>query len=151
MLVGTAGYTIVVLIGNARGAPTDHGYFATHPMAAEILLVMATWTGVFLWVFTFWCFAIITVSTVSDMVQRDSNGKWTLSMKFHNTWWAFIFPNVGFTLSTIYLGREFDSEAVLWVATAMVILLVIFWLFDMVTFFKAIIYSIIWDSRVKLS
>jgi len=151
MLVGTAGYTIVVLLGNARGAPTDYGYFSTHPMAAEILLIVATWTGVFLWVFTFWCFAIITVSTVSDMVQRDSNEKWSLTMKFHNTWWAFIFPNVGFTLSTIYLGQEFESEAVLWMATAMVILLVIFWLFDMVTFFKAIIYSIIWDSRVKLS
>ena len=107
--------------------------------------------GVFLWVFTFWCFAVITVSTVSDMVERDENGKWGLSMKFHNTWWAFIFPNVGFTLSTIYLGQEFESEAVLWVATAMVVLLVIFWLFDMVTFFKAITYSIIWDSRVKLS
>ena len=95
--------------------------------------------------------AVITVSTVSDMVERNENGKWGLNMKFHNTWWAFIFPNVGFTLSTIYLGQEFESEAVLWVATAMVILLVIFWLFDMVTFFKEIIYSIIWDSRVKLS
>jgi tellurite resistance protein TehA-like permease len=151
MLVGTAGYTIVVLLGNARGAPANYGYFATHPMAAEILLIIATWTGVFLWVFTFWCFAVIAVSTVSDMVERNENGKWGLNMKFHNTWWAFIFPNVGFTLSTIYLGQEFESEAVLWVATAMVILLVIFWLFDMVTFFKAIIYSIIWDSRVKLS
>jgi C4-dicarboxylate transporter/malic acid transport protein len=151
MLVGTAGYTIVVLIGNARGAPTDYGYFATHPMAAEILLVMATWTGVFLWVFTFWCFAIITLSIFSDMLKRSESGKWSLSMSFHNTWWAFIFPNVGFTLSTIYLGQEFESEAILWVATAMVILLVVLWIFDMITFFKAITYSIIWDSRVKLS
>jgi tellurite resistance protein TehA-like permease len=151
MLVGTAGYTIVVLVGNARGAPPDYGYFATHPMAAEILLVMATWTGVFLWVFTFWCFAIITLSIFSDMLQRSESGKWSLSMSFHNTWWAFIFPNVGFTLSTIYLGQEFESEAILWVATAMVILLVILWIFDMITFFKAITYSIIWDSRVKLS
>lgn len=151
MLVGTAGYTIVVLIGNARGAPTDYGYFSSHPMAAEILLVLATWTGVFLWVFTFWCFAIVTLSIFSDMLQRDDSGRLSLNMSFHNTWWAFIFPNVGFTLSTIYLGQEFDSEAILWVATAMVILLVIFWIFDMVMFFKAIIYSILWDSRIKLS
>lgn len=151
MLVGTAGYTIVVLIGNARGAPTDHGYFASHPMAAEILLVMATWTSVFLWVFTFWCFALVALSILSDVLHRTDDGKLELSMSFHNTWWAFIFPNVGFTLSTIYLGQEFESEAILWVATAMVILLVIFWLFDMVTFFKAIAYSILWDSRVKLS
>ncbi len=72
-------------------------------------------------------------------------------MSFHNTWWAFIFPNVGFTLSTIYLGQEFESNAVLWVATAMVILVVIFWLLDIITFFKAIFVSLLYDSQVKLS
>lgn len=151
MIVGTAGYTIVVLIGNARGAPADYGYFATYPTAAEFLLVLATWTGVFLWVFTFWSFAVVTLSILSNMLQRDDNGQWSLSMSFHNTWWAFIFPNVGFTLSTIYLGQEFESNAVLWVATAMVILVVIFWLLDIITFFKAIFVSLLYDSRVKLS
>ena len=151
MTVGTAGYTIVVLIGNARGAPVDYGYFAAHPTAAEILLVLATWTGVFLWMFTFWCFAVVTLSILSNMLQRGQNGRWSLTMSFHNTWWAFIFPNVGFTLSTIYLGQEFESEAVLWVATAMVILVVISWIFDMVIFFKAIVISLLYDSRVKLS
>jgi tellurite resistance protein TehA-like permease len=151
MLVGTAGYTIVVLIGNARGAPSNYGYFASHPMAAEIVLVMATWTSIFLWLFTFWCFAMVTISILSDMIRRDEKGRWRLTMSWHNTWWAFIFPNVGFTISTIYLGQELESEAILWVSTGMVILLVIFWLFDMVLFFKTIAYSMLRDSRVKLS
>jgi tellurite resistance protein TehA-like permease len=151
MLVGTAGYTIVVLIGNARGAPANYGYFASHPMAAEIVLVMATWTSIFLWVFTFWCFAMVTISILSDMVRRDERGRWRLTMSWHNTWWAFIFPNVGFTISTIYLGQELESDAILWVSTGMVILLVAFWLFDMVLFFKTIAYSMLRDSRVKLS
>ena len=72
-------------------------------------------------------------------------------MSWHNTWWAFIFPNVGFTISTIYLGQELESEAILWVSTGMVIMLVVFWLFDMVLFFKTIAYSMLKDSRVKLS
>jgi tellurite resistance protein TehA-like permease len=151
MLVGTAGYTIVVLIGNARGAPSNYGYFASHPMAAEIVLVMATWTSIFLWVFTFWCFAMVTISILSDMIRRDEKGRWRLTMSWHNTWWAFIFPNVGFTISTIYLGQELESEAIMWVSTGMVILLVVFWLFDMVLFFKTVGYSMLRDSRVKLS
>lgn len=28
--------------------PLPYGYFNTHPMAGEILLVVATWVGVFL-------------------------------------------------------------------------------------------------------
>lgn len=56
--VGSSGYTIVALIGCARAIPNDHGYFAKHPTAAEPLTVVALWISVFLWLFTFWLFAI---------------------------------------------------------------------------------------------
>ena len=52
---------------------------------------------------------------------------------------AFIFPNVGFTLATIYIGQELNSPAILWVSTAMTILLVIFWLLDLVLMAKYVV------------
>lgn len=151
MLVAVAGFTILVLIGNARAAPVDYGYFAAHPMAAEELRIMATWVGIFLWVFTFWCFMMATISVCIDLFERDERGHWRMSVTYHNTWWAFVFPNIGLTVSTIFLGQELESNAILWVGTAMVILLVVMWLFDMTMFIRTITYSLFWDSRIKLS
>ncbi|KAF2213699.1 hypothetical protein CERZMDRAFT_120872 [Cercospora zeae-maydis SCOH1-5] len=59
IMVGTAGFTIVALIGCARAAPADYGYFATHPIAGEVLLIVATWTGIFMWLFSLFVFALI--------------------------------------------------------------------------------------------
>ncbi|KAL4724304.1 hypothetical protein ACLX1H_008917 [Fusarium chlamydosporum] len=39
--VGSAGYTIIALIGCAKAIPDGHGYFAKHPTAAETLNIMA--------------------------------------------------------------------------------------------------------------
>ncbi len=49
-----------------------------------------------------------------------------------------IFPNVGFTLSTVYLGQELGSEAVLWVSTVMTVLVVAAWLMNMVLMVKSV-------------
>ena len=51
---------------------------------------------------------------------------------------AMIFPNVGFTLSTVYLGQELGSEAVLWVSTVMTVLVVAAWLMNMVLMVKSV-------------
>ena len=62
-----------------------------------------------------------------------------------------IFPNVGFTISTIYLGQELESNAVQWVSVAMILLLVTAWLLDLFLMGKALIKSMFIDSRIKLS
>jgi tellurite resistance protein TehA-like permease len=64
---------------------------------------------------------------------------------------ALIFPNVGFTLSTIYLGEELESEGILWVSVAMTILLVAFWLLNLVLMAKKVFLSLFVDSRVKIA
>lgn len=64
---------------------------------------------------------------------------------------AFIFPNVGFTLATVYIGQELQSNAIAWVATTMVILLVAMWLFDLFLMAKTVAVSLFVDSRIKLS
>lgn len=151
MTVGASGFTIVVLIGVARACPTDYAYFAQHPMAAEILMVVATWVGIFLWIFTFFCFAIATLVTAREPFGRDGTGPFKARMTYNNTWWAFIFPNVGFTLATVFIGQELQSNAILWVSVAMTILLTAFWLFDLFIMGKVIIVSFFYDSRVRLS
>jgi tellurite resistance protein TehA-like permease len=135
--VGACAYTIVALVGLANAIPS-YGYFAKHPGGAEALKVMALFTGVFLWLFAFWLFAIALLANISAV------GK----MPFSLTWWAFIFPNVGFTLSTSVIGRELESEAVLWVASVMTILLVAIWLISAIGCVKSVWRgSIVWPGR----
>jgi len=50
-------------------------------------------------------------------------------MSFHLVWYAFVFPNVGFTICTINIGEAVMSEGILWVGSAMTIILVALWLF----------------------
>lgn len=61
-----------------------------------------------------------------------------------------IFPNVGWTLSTIYLGQELESQGVIWVSVAMIILLVAFWLLDLILMAKTFCLSVFKDSRIKM-
>jgi tellurite resistance protein TehA-like permease len=138
--VGSCAYTIVALIGlaNAVSEGTEASYFARHPAAPEILRVLALFTGVFLYVFAFWLFAIAFWGNVS-VVGR---------MPFSLTWWAFIFPNVGFTLSTSMLGKELESEGILWVASVMTVLLVVIWLVTVVGCVMAVWKrEIVWPGR----
>lgn len=168
MTVGTSGYTIVALMGCAKAIPQDYGYFASHPMAAEVLMIMATWVGVFMWLFTLWLFGIAFVIVLSVAVKRV-NGSLHFPMTFNNTWWgklsrkiasdpkklivliAFIFPNVGFTLATVFIGEELESNAIQSVSVAMTITVVAFWLMDLVLMSKVICLSLFRDARYSLT
>jgi tellurite resistance protein TehA-like permease len=138
--VGACAYTIVALIGQANAIPEDpsYGYFARHVGAAETLRVMALFIGIFLWLFAFWLFAIAVLGNVS-VVGR---------MAFSLSWWAFIFPNVGFTLSTSMIGQELESEAILWVASGMTALLVAIWLVSAVGCIRSVWKgAIVWPGK----
>lgn len=136
--VGAGAYTVVALIGQANAIPESYGYFAVRPGAKGVLQTVAVFSGVFLWLFSFWVFAIAVVANVSVV------GK----MQFALTWWAFIFPNVGFTLSTVVLGRELGSEGILWVGSAMTVLLVGMWGVAFVGCVRAVwLKRIVWPGR----
>lgn len=97
-MVGTSGYTIVALVGAARATnPLEYGYFNTHPMAGEVLLIVATWVGIFLWVFTAWVFSLATcVNLFGLFIEEDRK-----QLRFSNVAWSLIFPVTGFTLATV--------------------------------------------------
>ncbi|KAK4497892.1 hypothetical protein PRZ48_010547 [Zasmidium cellare] len=149
IMSGTSGFTITALIGIARAAPQNYGYFATHPSAAEVLRIVATWVGVFMWVFTFWVFGLAFWINVAELFVKKE-GRWRVNVTFTNVAWAMIFPNVGWVLSTIFLGQELESEGIIWVSVAMVILLVAFWLLDLVLMAKTFCLSFFKDSRIKM-
>ena len=85
--VGTSGFTIVALMGLARAAQIDYGYFAVHPIAAEVVLIVATWAGIFMWLFSFWLFGIAFCIFVLGLFSKK-DGKWRLNLSFNNTWWS---------------------------------------------------------------
>ncbi|KAG8677560.1 hypothetical protein FPOAC2_03695 [Fusarium poae] len=136
--VGSAGYTIIALIGCAKAIPDGYGYFAKHPTAAETLNIMALWIGVFLWLFTFWLFAIAAVAHVPILVSKLSGDTSRPKMSFALPWWAIVFPNVGFTIATVNIGEEFESDGIAGVATAMTILVFTAWLMDLYLHIKSI-------------
>ncbi|KAH6614889.1 C4-dicarboxylate transporter/malic acid transport protein-like protein [Boeremia exigua] len=136
--VGAGAYTIVALIGQANAIPESYGYFAIHREAKSVLQAVALFGGIFLWLFSFWIFAIAVVANVS-VVRK---------MPFALTWWAFIFPNVGFTLSTVVIGRELGSEVILWVGSIMTVLLVAVWCATFVGCVRAVwLRRIVWPGK----
>ncbi|KAI0526020.1 voltage-dependent anion channel [Xylaria bambusicola] len=138
LAVGSSGYTIVSLVGCAKSLPTSYDYFARHPNGVEILQVMADWIGVFLWLFTFWLFATALLVNLPTVFPRIGAGfRPSPRMSFELGWWSMIFPNVGFTLATGYIGRQFQSNAIQWIATIMTVILFVFWLMNLALHAKA--------------
>ena len=133
--VGPPSFTGLVLIGLADALPPDHGYFASHLMAVEILQTMATFTAIFLWVLAFWFFCIALVAVISG----------SRKMSFHMVWWASVFPNTGFIINTISIGKQLESEGILWVGSAMTILIVMAWMFIFVAQMRAI-----WGKQILM-
>ena len=81
--------------------------------------ILATFSAVFMWSLALWFCIISAVSCI--VVWRQ--------LTFHLNWWAFVFPNIGFTISVISIGRELQSQGILWVGSIMTILLISVYLF----------------------
>ncbi|KAI0973085.1 voltage-dependent anion channel [Xylaria arbuscula] len=138
LAVGSAGYTIVCLISCSQYLPNGYSYFARHPTGVEILQVMADWISVFLWLFTFWLFATALLVNLPTAFPKIGPGfRVRPRMSFELGWWSMIFPNVGFTLATGYIGKQFQSDAIEWIATVMTAVLFAFWLMDLALHAKA--------------
>jgi C4-dicarboxylate transporter/malic acid transport protein len=126
--VGPPSFTALALIGMANDFPAEYYIgIATDMTPAQlevtgiVLKTVATLTGVFIYSLSLWFFCI----SVLACIAAASRGE----MHFRLNWWAFVFPNVGFTIATISIGKMFRSPAVGWVGSAMTILLVIVYLF----------------------
>ncbi|KAF7558835.1 hypothetical protein G7046_g5330 [Stylonectria norvegica] len=138
--VGPAGYTTGSIIGMARAIPAEYGYFAANPVAPEVLRIMALWIGVWIWCVAFWFFAFSLIAVMASAIR------WRL--RFSMAWWAFVFPNVGFAIATAYIGEEFGSEAIQWVASGMSICIVLVWFVVLYAQVVAVIRrNVLWPGR----
>ncbi|KAF1839421.1 hypothetical protein BDW02DRAFT_563961 [Decorospora gaudefroyi] len=118
--VGPPAFTSLAIIGMAKGFPPNTTFFGNDGLAtANTLRLLATMVAVFIWSLAFWFFCIALLSIVA--AARE--------VTFHLNWWAFVFPNVGFTLATIKIGSMFRSAGVSWVGSVMSVCLLGTYLF----------------------
>ena len=119
--VGPPTFTGAALIGlsNSLNRVAGHGYFVDNDQAIKILQTVATFTAIFLWALGFWFFCMSLIAVLCGVRK----------MEFHLVWWALVFPNVAFALATARIGDQLASEGIMWVASAMTILLVAVWMF----------------------
>ncbi len=132
MLIDTSGYTAQALLTLGSRAssilPSDFLGNTSAVPTGDLLKVIGSICGIFLWLLGFWFFALTTVAIIQDCKK----------MSFNLTWWAFIFPNAGLTLALIQIGKVLDSPGINAVTSAMTILLVIAWLIVAILHLKAV-------------
>ena len=139
--VGPPSFTSLALIGFAEAWPVEAYEFfgpADPDVVRSVLKIMSLATAVFIWSLAFWFFCVAVVSNL--MVWRE--------LEFKLNWWAYVFPNVGFTIAVIDVGKVLRSEGVKWVGSVMTILMVVLYLFILVSHVRAVVgRKILWDGR----
>ncbi|RDH30285.1 voltage-dependent anion channel [Aspergillus welwitschiae] len=120
--IGPPAFTAVALMGMAEIAtekfPAHYIPLATHVNTAEVLLIVAIFLSIFMWIFSFFLWMLGWLSIFAAYHE------W----KFDITWWATVFPNTGFALATIKIGDLVDSKPIKWVGSAATIIQVTLWL-----------------------
>ncbi|KAI0006545.1 malic acid transport protein [Xylariaceae sp. FL0662B] len=127
--VGPPSFTSLAIIAFANDFPNHYNYFGADELTIQILRVVATFTSVFIWSLSLWFFCIAVVANLAVRKQ----------LSFHLNWYAYVFPNVGFTITVISLGKTLQSRGAMAVGSAMTIALVAMWVFVFVNHVRAVI------------
>ncbi|KOS22863.1 Malic acid transport protein [Escovopsis weberi] len=122
MCVGPPAFTALALIGMAKAVPQSSVL-----IDAKIIRLIADMCAIFLWALSLWWFGIAWVAVLSSPPKF-----------FHLGWWAMVFPNVGFTLATISIGKELGNHPILWFGTGMSILMLLIYIFVFVNHVRAV-------------
>jgi C4-dicarboxylate transporter/malic acid transport protein len=127
--VGPPAFTALALVGMAQGLPDTFSVMGSIDNAADgrMLEILALAAGAFLWALSLWFFCVALIAVVRSPPTA-----------FHLSWWAMVFPNTGFTLATITLGKAFGSKAIGGVGSAMSICVICMWIFVFVNHIRAV-------------
>lgn len=129
MCVGPPAFTALALIGMANGLPNTVDLdMDGNDLDSGIIRTMATITAIFLWSVSFWWFGIAAIAVLQSPPKH-----------FHLGWWAMVFPNTGFILATISIGRQLRNDAVLWMGSGLSICLLGMYLFVLGNHIKAVV------------
>lgn len=128
MNVGPPAFTALAFIGMANGLPNSFDRELDGMIDVNIIRTFALISAIFLWGLALWWFFIAAVAVLSSRPKY-----------FHLGWWAMVFPNTGFILATISIAKEFKNAHVLRFASVLSILLVLMYLFVLVSHIRAVI------------
>lgn len=135
--VGPPAFTALALIGMANALPQDFRILVNGEIDAHVLQILAITFGAFLWALSLWFFFIAVIAVARAPPTA-----------FHLSWWAMVFPNTGFTIATISLGKAFRSTAITGVGSAMSVAIVFMWIFVLVNNVRAVLNkSIVYPER----
>ncbi|KAJ6134266.1 hypothetical protein N7523_000588 [Penicillium sp. IBT 18751x] len=128
--VGPPAFTALALIGMAQGLPATFSVMGSEDTEADgrMIEILALVAGAFLWALSFWFFCIALLAVIRSPPTA-----------FHLSWWAMVFPNTGFTLAIITLGKSFESKAINGVGSGLSICIIAMWLFVFVNHVRAVI------------
>lgn len=136
--VGPPSFTSLALIAMANNYPNHYDYWGMDAITMQILRVMSTVTAVFIWSLSLWFFCLAALACL--LVRKQ--------LSFHLSWYSFVFPNVGFTIATISIGKQFKSQGIQWVGSGMTILLIITYLFVLVSHIQAFVkHEVCWPGK----
>jgi C4-dicarboxylate transporter/malic acid transport protein len=122
--VGPPSFTALTVLGLAGATngvypPYELDGVTSTALIPQVAKIVALSIAIFLWSLSLWFFAISLVSVLNAIK----------TMSFHLSWWSFVFPNVGFIIAAIEIGKTLESSTILWVTSGMTIALVALWLF----------------------
>ncbi|KAF4628369.1 hypothetical protein G7Y89_g9788 [Cudoniella acicularis] len=109
--VGPPSFTALALIGMAQDVAAANIFpsyisligITNQALIPDFLQLLALVTAIALWVLAFWFFSIAVVASVEAVARND----------FHLNWYAYVFPNVGFTIATIRIGEKLSCNAIM--------------------------------------
>ncbi|PMD44742.1 hypothetical protein L207DRAFT_552816 [Hyaloscypha variabilis F] len=117
--VGPPSFTALAFIGMAQDVAATNLFTTyltlpsispeTQAMIPDLLQLLALIAAIFLWVLAFWFFAIALVASLEAVGRNE----------FHLNWYAYVFPNVGFTIATVKIGGQIGSSAIQGVGSVM--------------------------------
>lgn len=137
---GPPAFTALAFIGMAEDVTATElaRYLTTEvfpdpELVEDVLKLMALIAAIFLWMLTAWFFAIALIATIESSRRN----------RFRLNWYAYVFPNVGFTIATIKIGQQMNSAIVMAVGTGMVGCLFCVWVLVVVCHVKAV-----WQKQI---
>jgi tellurite resistance protein TehA-like permease len=126
--VGPPTYAPLAWLKLAAAIPKDYAAFATFSVATEVVQIMA-----FILSLAVFGMGIFFLLMAFCAIIRRSH-----QMRFHLTWYGFIFPNVGLLSAAGIFGNLIPSDGLKWVVSVATAFLSAIWIFVSVMHVRAI-------------
>ncbi|KAF2871884.1 voltage-dependent anion channel-domain-containing protein [Massariosphaeria phaeospora] len=145
--VGPSGFTVAGIVTMSHQisavAPPDFMGPGMGPLVGDVSVILANWTGLWLWGLALWFFCVSVGAHWSCVAT--TRGK----MDFAMTWYSFVFPNTALTTATFAIGKALGANRpIQYVGCAMAVALVVTWCFVVGMMVRAVLLrQILWPQK----